>query len=280
MSEVKRSPLLRYGIALLFVAGATIITWVLQAEEARTPFAFFFIAVVVATLYGGRGAGLTSIALAAIASSYFILPPRFDFRIGYEGLLQLGVFLFVALVISSIAERAHSAEQRAVLSEASLRTTLRSIGDAVIATDAQGHVNFMNPVAQTLTGWKIEDARGKELPEVFRIINEHSRAEVESPVAKVLREGKVVGLANHTLLIARDGREIPIDDSGAPIKDEEGKVTGVVLVFHDITARRSSNLPTMPSSARPWRGSSRVGIVAPKGSTATRRKSPWASTSL
>ncbi|HEY0323919.1 MAG TPA: PAS domain S-box protein [Pyrinomonadaceae bacterium] len=238
MPEVKRSPLFRYGLAILLVALAAAISWLLQAEHARTPFAFFFIAVVAATLYGGRGPGLLTIALSALFSSYFILLPRFSFAIGYEGLLQLGVFLFVALVISYLAERVRGAEQRARISEASLRTTLQSIGDAVIASDVEGRVTFMNPVAQSLTGWKLEEASGKELREVFHIINEFSRQPVENPVVKVLREGVVVGLANHTLLVSRDGREIPIDDSGAPIKDEDGNTRGVVLVFHDITERR------------------------------------------
>jgi PAS domain S-box-containing protein len=238
MPEAKRSPLLRYGVAILLVALATLITWLLQAEHARTPFAFYFIAVVAATVYGGRWPGLISIALSAILSSYFILLPRFSFAIGYEGTLQLGVFLFVALVISSLAERARVAEHGTRLSEASLRTTLQSIGDAVIAADSKGRITFMNPVAQALTGWPAEEALGKELSEVFRIINEQTRLMVESPVEKVLREGVVVGLANHTVLLARDGREIPIDDSGAPIRDEEGEITGVVLVFHDITERR------------------------------------------
>jgi PAS domain S-box-containing protein len=238
MSELKRSPLFRYGIAILLVASASAITWLLQAEHTRVPFAFFFIAVVAATIYGGRGPGLVSIVVSAVLSSYFILPPRFSFAIGFEGLLQLGVFLLVAVIISYLAEHARLAEHNARLSEAGLRTTLQSIGDAVIATDPKGRVRFMNPAAERLTGWTIEDARVKELSEVFHIVNEHSRQRVESPVAKVLRDGEVVGLANHTMLIARDGREIPIDDSGAPIKDEDGNTTGVVLVFHDIAERR------------------------------------------
>ncbi|HEX8745606.1 MAG TPA: PAS domain S-box protein [Pyrinomonadaceae bacterium] len=238
MADVKRSPLLRYGVALLLVSLATVITWFLQAEHTRTPFAFYFIAVIGATIYGGRWPGLMAIGLSAALSSYLILPPRFSFLIGSEGMLQLGVFLFVALVIASLTERARGAERNSLLSEANLRTTLQSIGDAVISTDSEGRVTFMNPVAQALTGWPLEEAVGRKLPEVFRIINESSRMPVESPIEKVLRDGVVVGLANHTLLISRDGREIPIDDSGAPIRDEDGHITGVVLVFHDITERR------------------------------------------
>jgi PAS domain S-box-containing protein len=116
-----------------------------------------------------------------------------------------------------------------------LRVTLSSIGDGVIATDVHSHVTFLNPVAEILTGWTQEEAIGKPLNEVFRIINEHSREPVENPVVQVLREGIIVGLANHTLLIAKDGTERAIADSGAPIRDERGALLGVVLVFRDVT---------------------------------------------
>jgi PAS domain S-box-containing protein len=120
----------------------------------------------------------------------------------------------------------------------SLRTTLASIGDAVISTDAAGYVVFLNPVAQRLLGMAEADVIGKHLDNVFQIVNEFSRAKVESPLAKVLREDGIVGLANDTILIARDGTEIPIADSGAPIRGETGAIQGTVLVFRDVTARR------------------------------------------
>lgn len=117
-------------------------------------------------------------------------------------------------------------------------TTLKSIGDAVISTNKAGKVEYLNPVAELLTGWTIKEAEGKNLKKVFNIINEETRQIVESPVQKVLREGIVVGLANHTLLISKNGNEIPIADSGAPIKNEKGEITGVVLVFRDQTEER------------------------------------------
>jgi PAS domain S-box-containing protein len=117
----------------------------------------------------------------------------------------------------------------------SLVTTLRSIGDAVIATDVEGRVTFMNPVAESLTGWTEGEARGVHLDEVFQIFSERTREVVESPVTQVLREGAVVGLANHTVLRSRSHNETPIADSGAPIKDEDGRLLGVVLVFRDAT---------------------------------------------
>lgn len=123
-------------------------------------------------------------------------------------------------------------------SQMEYRTTLQSIGDAVITTDRDGKVDFLNPVAESLTGWNVMEARGKLLEDVFRIINEDTREEVENPVKKVLREGLVVGLANHTLLVSKDGQETPIADSGAPIKNEKGETTGVVLVFRDQAEER------------------------------------------
>ena len=121
-----------------------------------------------------------------------------------------------------------------------LQVTLASIGDAVITTDMNGCVTFLNPVAEGLTGLKNADAQGRPLEEVFRIINEMSRETVENPVNKALRLGTIVGLANHTLLIAQDGTERPIDDSAAPIRDARGHIIGVVLVFRDVTERRQS----------------------------------------
>jgi PAS domain S-box-containing protein len=119
-----------------------------------------------------------------------------------------------------------------------LRVTLSSIGDAVISTDAEGRVTFLNGVAEALTGWTNAEATGRPLPEVFVIVNEGTRQPVENPALRALREGIIVGLANHTLLIARDGTERPIDDSAAPIRDDAGTILGAVLVFRDVTERR------------------------------------------
>ncbi len=119
-----------------------------------------------------------------------------------------------------------------------LSTVLKSIGDAVIATDEAGIVKFLNPVAEELTGWSEEDAKGKPLTEIFTIQNETTREEIENPVEKVIKEGSIVGLGNHTVLVKKDRSIIQIDDSGAPIKDEDGNIIGVVLVFHDVTERK------------------------------------------
>jgi PAS domain S-box-containing protein len=119
-----------------------------------------------------------------------------------------------------------------------LRVTLQSIGDAVIVTDADGKINFLNAVAERLTQHTQEQAIGKHLDEVFRIVSEETRLTTESPFTKVMRLGTIVGLANHTLLIRPDDSEIAIDDSGAPIRNSDGQIFGVVLVFRDVTEQR------------------------------------------
>ncbi|MFW6267680.1 MAG: PAS domain S-box protein [Marinilabiliaceae bacterium] len=134
--------------------------------------------------------------------------------------------------------RRKQAEEALRQSEKLFRTTLYSIGDAVITCDLKGNVLNLNTVAEKLTGWKESDARGNPIHTIFRIINENTRETVESPVEKVYREGRIVGLANHTLLVARDGTETPISDSGAPIFSDDGSITGVVLVFRDQTEER------------------------------------------
>jgi PAS domain S-box-containing protein len=143
--------------------------------------------------------------------------------------------------IAAVRRRGEEAYER----EQWLNTTLRSIGDAVIACDADGNIEFMNKVAEKLTGWREAEAKGKSLHDVFRIFNEDTREAVENPVDKVRRLGTIVGLANHTFLVAKDGSEVPIDDSGAPIHDTDGRIRGIVLIFRDIAERRLSEKALM-----------------------------------
>jgi PAS domain S-box-containing protein len=119
-----------------------------------------------------------------------------------------------------------------------LSITLDSIGDAVISTDAEGRITLMNPVAENLTGWPLAEALGQFLEQVFVIVNEYTHQAVENPAVKVLRENAVVGLANHTVLISRDGSEYFIENSGAPIRDADGAIQGIVIIFRDVTEKR------------------------------------------
>jgi len=125
----------------------------------------------------------------------------------------------------------HEEKEKAII-------TLQSIGDAVITTDAEGYITYLNPIAQELTSYTNEQARGKYLDLVFNIINESTRKPVQTPVQKVLKEGLIVGLANHTALINKNGKEYSIEDSAAPIRNKDGVIIGTVLVFHDITKQK------------------------------------------
>jgi PAS domain S-box-containing protein len=159
-----------------------------------------------------------------------------------------GRILGVVLVFRDVTDERRAEEAIAEQREW-FETTLESIGDAVIATDVQGRVVFMNPVAEHLTGWTVDDARGKFCTDVFNIVNEDTRRTVDNPVTRVLAEGTIVGLANHTMLISADGVERPIDDSGAPIRNRQGRIVGVVLVFRDVSERRRTELERRDAAA-------------------------------
>jgi PAS domain S-box-containing protein len=158
-----------------------------------------------------------------------------------QGVTRGAVLVFRDVTKERNAEEELRKAQEAVRqSEESLRATLYSIGDGVLATDQNALVTRINRVAERLTGWAEQEAIGRPIAEVFNIVNEKTRAPVDNPVARVLRDGVIVGLANHTALIARDGNERPIADSGAPILDENGNPQGAVLVFRDVTAEREA----------------------------------------
>lgn len=166
-----------------------------------------------------------------------------------------GLATIFAVLAYSISLRRHMAERERAAAEIAAQrqfylTTLVSIGDGVITTDRDGRVTHLNGVSERLTGWKIDEAEGKPLEEVFRIVNEQTRLPVESPTIRAIHEGVIVGLANHTILLAKDGVERPIDDSAAPIKDADGEVVGCVLIFRDVSERRQAEIEQTESVAR------------------------------
>jgi PAS domain S-box-containing protein len=158
---------------------------------------------------------------------------NYSFNPIYEGNKIAGLFGPLQDVTGEV-----NATRKLEESEARATRILQSIGDAVIVTDTEGSVTHMNPIAEALTGCTLDEAVGQPLTAVFRIVREDTRQALESPVERVKRLGTVVGLANHTILRAKDGTETHIDDSGAPIRNEEGELTGIVLVFRDINERR------------------------------------------
>jgi len=257
LESERRPAWLRYGVAF----GCVVVGWL--AREALTslvgptalPFIFFFPAVAMAAGFGGLRPGILAIVLSAIGANWFFVATAGGWAVHtFRDLATMVAFVLSCSFIVGAMEAMHRARAR-TLAEARKReaaelethqqkellaTTLASIGDAVIATDTDGRVVFLNAQAERLTGWQTPDAVKRPLSEVFRIINENTHQPVASPVEKVLQSGTVMGLANHTLLIAKDGREIPIDDSAAPIRQPDGPLFGVVMVFRDVTAQRKS----------------------------------------
>lgn len=147
-------------------------------------------------------------------------------------------FSYLRKSINALLSRIETVQSELVESREKLEATLISVGDGVITVDINGLVQFLNPVAQKLSGWKLAEAAGRPLESVFRIINEYTRQPVDSPVQAVYASGEIIELANHTLLVAKDGSEIPIEDTAAPIRDVEGSIIGCVLVFRDYSEKK------------------------------------------
>jgi PAS domain S-box-containing protein len=230
-------PLLQYVVPLAAVAAAVVIRWFLDPLLGdHIPYTTFFAAVAIASCVGGLRPALLAIVVGLVAALYFFVPPRYSFTVSTgPHLLGLAMYVIVSLIIAGIGEAMRVAQRRFAEQAERLRITLASIGDAVITTDKAGCIANMNAVAESLTGWTTAEAMGQPLDAVFRIVNEMNRKTVENPVFRALKEGVIVGLANHTVLIAKDGTERPIDDSAAPIRRADGEVVGCVLVFRDIS---------------------------------------------
>jgi PAS domain S-box-containing protein len=223
----------RYGVAVLAVA--TAIALLLIPELGKGLGSILFLAVLIAASYGGLGPGLLATFLTTVVA---ILGLVFEPDVAPWRVVSIVLFVGGGVLITLLVEALHAARRRIEASQQWLAAVLTSIGDAVIATDARGRVTFINPVARMLTGWGSAEALGRPLIDIFRIVNEDTRAPVESPVDRVLRESIIVGLANHTVLISRDGTQRPIEDSSSPIAEKGGVITGVVLVFRDSTQRQ------------------------------------------
>jgi PAS domain S-box-containing protein len=241
------SIVVRYAFALLAVALASLLRGVLVPVLGEgVPFILYFPTVVLCAWFGGLWPGLLSAALGGLVALYFFIPPDHSFAAHEPAArAQLIVFLVATTLISLLADRLHRATRRAQEGEAReragrerMRVTLTSVGDAVIVTDDRGHVTLMNAAAESLTGWGEADAIGRPLDDVFTILNAQSRRPADNPVARVLREGRITGLANNTVLVSTDGGDVPIEDSAAPIKDATGALLGAVLVFRDVSQRR------------------------------------------
>ena len=214
-----------YLFAVAAATSAVLLRWLLDPVMGDAlPLVTLFGAVAATTWVGGYRPAILAGLAGYLACHYLFIPPRFALSADPAILVGFVAYLFTCALIVSFGEATRRAQVRATERRELLRVTLHSIGDAVIATDVAGRITYVNAVAESLTGWTESEALGEPLDTVFRIVNESTRAAVENPAAKALRDGHVVGLANHTVLVRRDGHENPIDDSAAPIRDEGGRV--------------------------------------------------------
>jgi PAS domain S-box-containing protein len=232
--------------AYTFALGVTVFATGLRAAidpwaGDRLPYITYFAAVALAGWYGGLRAAIAATLLGVAGALYCFVPPRMSFAVA-EPVHGIGLAMFLVMggVVAAFAGALRGSAQLAAARSDELRTTLASIGDAVIATDRDGVVTLLNGVAVQLTGWSEADAVGQPLARVFDIRDEVTGAPASNPAVRALAEGTIVGLANHTVLVRRDGTRTPIDDSAAPIRDGDGNVTGCVLVFRDVRERRAA----------------------------------------
>jgi PAS domain S-box-containing protein len=278
------------ALVLLGAVGAlSLIIFDLVAPVWPVPRYLIFPALIGVTLRLGPQGVVTALALMSAIALWGTAQGVGPFAgpILHERLFVLQTFMSVVtvtvLLLAAVLAERRQAEADAHAQREQLHVILSSIGDAVIATDSQGRMMFMNSMAAALTGWPAAEALGKDSTEVFQIVNEYTRQAVEEPIIEVMHARTMVELAKHTLLIARDGTERPIDNSGAPIRDAQGRLCGVVLVFRDITARRQAestreHLAAIVGSSedailsQTLDGTLRAGTAVRSGSMATRRR--------
>jgi PAS domain S-box-containing protein len=234
-----RSVILRYALAL---GSYLLILGISFGLQKVIPFridltALIIIAMIASAWYLRLGPGLVLAIALELTLDYFSHPP-----VAFKSAVIVfnRMVLFTSVVWFASSRR--KAQERLQQQSESLRVTLASIGDAVIATNNDGLITFVNPMAEKITGWAMAEAVEKPIDEVFNVISEATRQRAESTFVTIKRSGNIVGLANHTILLTKDNREVPIENNGAPIKDPKGNTIGVIIVFHDVTERRRAEL--------------------------------------
>lgn len=228
----------RYGLALALPLASVGITHSLFPLD-RSPFSPLLVfSVVCVAMFGGIQAGVVG-TVTSLLLNVLALRPTVSLRISEPKDLVYGFFFCIAgILISVVAGSAGELNRKVAIERRRLEVTLSCIGDAVISTDLNGRILFINPTAEQATGWSSAEASGKDSEEIFRIVNQKTRVIVESPIRMALSLGEEVGLAMHTVLVRRDGSEIPVSDSAAPIRDAQGEIIGAVMIFRDISIHR------------------------------------------
>lgn len=237
----KQPAAIRYLCAVAFVLAAWLIRQAavpLIGNEA--PYLLFGPAAIAGAWYGGFGPGVLATLLAAVAAIQVHQPSLSpDLLTRPEATLPASALVTIGLVASLVSERSYRLRVRLTAERQALEMTLLSIGDGIVVTDEDAQITFLNPVAEHLTGWTAKEASGRSLESVFDVVDEKTRARIENPIRQVLHETTPPIAPIAKILIARDGTEYPIDDSGAPMRDRRGRLSGAVLVFRDVTARRA-----------------------------------------
>jgi PAS domain S-box-containing protein len=266
---------------ILWVGLATLVRAVLKPFGGEgVPYLTFYFAVLAAAWSGGLLSGVIAIVLSLLLALPFS-PGSLSDRISSEVFSFDALrFLTLSLAVTIVCQALRRSRDRARIQQQELEIMFASIGDAVITTDAQGRVTRMNPAAVLLTGWTEGDARGRFIEDVFQIVNEDTRITVESPVRRVLHSHLTGDLAIHTILIARDNSERSIDDSAAPITDARRGVTGVVLIFRDISARRVAEREKKRIEAEIEDSRARLGLALGAAGMGTWRAAPSTRTAV
>ncbi|MDD3813645.1 MAG: PAS domain S-box protein [Desulfocapsaceae bacterium] len=213
---------------------------IMSSFEGRPLLFIFMFPIILSAVLGGLGPGLTATGIAAASTAYFV-PPSHTFWIDQQqGLFMLALLIINGILISVLSEVLIKTREQAEASRQYQAVVLASIGDAVISTDSRGHISFLNPEAEHLTGWTYQQAVGQPLMTVFKIINEQTRELIDNPAKKILASSQPANITIQALLLARDGREIAIHNNIAPIRKTNGILLGTVLAFRDDSKRRKT----------------------------------------
>lgn len=229
MIHLKRSPFHRGVFVVAATALALVLSLLLSPLLDQSFFPLFLAVILASSWYYGRGGGVLATALSTVAVIFFFAPR--DYPPSLATVIRILTYIAVASLVTWLTASWRN-------SSGLLAATLSSIGDAVIATDRSDRVTFINPVAEGLLGWKKSEAVGRELSSILKLVTEPGREPLDSPVKRALQESAAVTLPARTLLIAKDGAELPIEDSAAPIRDDSGNLRGAIMVFRDVTSRR------------------------------------------
>lgn len=202
------------------------------------PYLLPMLGVTIAALYGGFSGGLIATAITSVLINFLFIPPQFSLKLDGHLLIENLVYLTQGTLVTYLIAKERNTRKKTYDQAEQFHVTLSSIGDGVIVVNSKGYINFMNKIAEELTGWSRDEAAGEKIEKVFKIVMEKTGKKASSPVRMVIKKNRIATLANHTILIRKNGSVLPIDDSAAPIRDVKGNLTGVVLIFRDITQRK------------------------------------------